>query len=59
MGFLCQACSKIGGIAVFAPCCLMFFVAGGELFPVCPIYALWQSGQVSLYRPEHEYLSWA
>jgi len=31
MGFLYQVFSKIGGIAVFAPCCLVFFVASGEL----------------------------
>ena len=31
MGFLYQMFSKIGGIAVFAPCCLMSFVVGGEL----------------------------
>jgi len=25
----------------------------------CPTYTLWQSGQVNLYMPEWEYLSWA
>jgi len=28
-----------------------------NLPPVCPIYALWQSGQVNLYIPDREYLS--
>jgi len=27
--------------------------------PVCPTYVLWQSGQVSLYTPDREYLSCA
>ena len=64
MGFLYQVFRKIGGIAVFATCCLVFFIAGGELASLSvqhmlPSYALWQSGQVSLYMPERDYLSWA
>jgi len=31
MGFFYQVFCKIGDIAVVAPCCLVFFVAGGEL----------------------------
>ena len=27
--------------------------------PACPTYVLWQSGQVSLYTPDREYLSCA
>ena len=34
MGFLYQVFSKVGGIAVVAPCCLVFFVTSGEL-PTC------------------------
>jgi len=31
MGFFYQVLCKIGGSAVVAPCCLVFFVVGGEL----------------------------
>jgi len=31
VGLLYQVFSKIGGIAVVAPCCLVFVVASGEL----------------------------
>jgi len=31
MGFFYQVFCKIGGIAVVAPCCLVFYLAGGEL----------------------------
>ena len=31
MGFFYKMLCKIGGCAVVAPCCLVFFVAGGEL----------------------------
>jgi len=57
MSFFYKMLCKIGGSAVVAPCCHLFFVAGGELFPVCPIYVLWQSVQVSLYTPDGEYMS--
>jgi len=56
MGFFYKVLCKIGGSDVVAPCCLVFFVAGGELSSVCPTYVLWQSGQVSLYTPDREYL---
>jgi len=35
----------------------MLFISLVEVLPVCPMYALLQSGQVSLYAPEHVYLS--
>jgi len=31
MGFFYKVLCKIGGSAVVAPCCHVFFVAGGEL----------------------------
>jgi len=59
MGFFYKVLCKIGGSAVVVLCCLVFFVAGGELLPVCLTYVLWQSGQVSLYTSDREYLSCA
>jgi len=35
--------------------CSLNFTA--KLRPVCPTYALLQSGNVNLYAPEHAYLS--
>jgi hypothetical protein len=45
-------------LIVVAKGSLVFFIPYGELFPVCPTYALPQSGQVSLYAPDCEYGSW-
>ena len=42
-----------------APCCLVFFVAGGELSSCLSDHVLWHSGHVSLYTPDREYLSCA
>ena len=40
-----------------ATLCLLYLVVKG--LPVCPTYALLQSGQVSLYTPDNENLSGA
>jgi hypothetical protein len=36
---------------------VVFFISSYEALPVCPTYALPQSGHVNLYIPEAEYLS--
>ena len=47
----------IVGVAVGFKCIFVFFISLVEALPVCPTYALLQSGHVSLYAPERVYLS--
>jgi hypothetical protein len=42
---------------VVAPCCLVFFVAGGELSSCLSDIHFVAVGQVSLFTPDREYLS--
>ena len=37
--------------------CCVLCSGSRTVLSVCPIYALWQSGQVNLYTPDREYLS--
>jgi len=51
----CLAKLDAFGLCLKAASCSLKRVV--NLLPVCPMYALWQSGQVSLYTPDPENLS--
>jgi len=48
---------KVLVLAVCSECGFVFIKPCKKFLPVCPIYALLQSGQVSLYTPHCMYLS--
>jgi len=53
--FKCFA--KLYGWLLFRKACLCWLYRILKLLPVCPTYALWHSGQASLYTPDNENLS--
>jgi len=53
--FRCLAKFEVGQLFLNAASCSLKRAA--KRLPVCPTYALWQSGQVSLYTPDSENLS--
>ena len=55
LSVMCFAKLDVLGLCLKAVSCSLKRVA--NFLPVCPMYALWQSGQVSLYIPDLEYLS--
>ena len=57
MAFFYEVLCETGGGTEVAPCYHVFFIAGGELTSCLSDVRLWQSGQVSLYTPDREYLS--
>jgi len=48
-----RALGKFGRVAVGLECIFVLIKACIKILPVCPTYALLQSGHVSLYTPEY------
>ena len=57
VSFFIKVFSEAGIVEIVSECHLVLFETSGEESPVCPTYALWHSGQMSLYTPDSENLS--
>jgi len=52
-----RCCAKLEVVLWLRHAVLCSLEREENCLPVCPTYALWQSGQVSLYTADREYLS--
>jgi hypothetical protein len=53
----CRCFAKLEVLLLFQKACLCSLYHVLKLHPVCPMYAFWHSGQVSLCIPDSENLS--